>query len=201
MESISETMGGYSKFLEMGNKIKGRSNREIELPKSYHKPVYEKPVIYTSTSTTPVRIIDNRTCINSTTSKIELPEVIASLVDNKDYLPKHNKLAREYGVKYILKLAELAETKKSPSHWYAKVTSKSNWENVTLPMLEKLFKAIESATKAMQKLGIGDKWIRYYTKVAYRTSEAVFNSILEQAQTSAKTTPQHYFKYLSTQVQ
>ena len=52
----------------------------------------------------------------------------------------------------------------------------------------------------MQKLGFSDKWLKFYTKVAYRTTEAKFNSILEQAQTTANTTPQYYFRYLVSQV-
>lgn len=189
METISETLKGYEQFKAMGEKLKNKSHTEA----------------------TRSQVLDNLCKIDYTPaiepekpqSRLKsdwLPDDVLNLIDDESYLPKHKKLAREYGSKYLIKLAELAGTKDKPSHWYAKVTSKMNWEAITLPMLEKLFKAIEQAKKAISKLGISDKWLRFYTKVAYRTTEAKFFGILEQAQTSAKTTPQYYFRYLVSQV-
>lgn len=186
METISETLKGYEQFKAVGEKLKNKS--QPEAPRS--------------------QVLDNLSNIPAIEPKQPqsrlksdwLPDDVLNLIDNKNYLPKHKKLARDYGSKYLIKLAELAQTKDKPSNWYAKVTSKKNWGNITLPMLEKLFQAVEQAKKAISKLGISDKWLRFYTKVAYRTTEAKFYGILEQAQTSAKTTPQYYFRYLVSQV-
>lgn len=185
MESVKDTLQGYQHFKTIGHKLQSKTG---------YKPVAPSRTLETKPATiepqpAPAQIKSDW-----------LPDNILDLIDNKEYLPRHKKLARVFGSKYLIKLAELAETKQQPSHWYAKVTSKKNWEAITLPMLEKLFKAIETARTAISKLNMSNDWLRYYTKVAYRTSEAKFNSILEQAQTTAKTTPQYYFRYLAGQV-
>lgn len=58
----------------------------------------------------------------------ELPQAVLDLIDNKVFLPRHRRLQREHGDKVLLKLAEMAQTKGRPSHWYAKVTSVAQWE-------------------------------------------------------------------------
>lgn len=208
METLADVMRarGYDNMANGFEKSKTNTSLKATINNTFKEVTNSRPTIAlkentaSHVKTAKLKYIDNSSIFNTSNSQIELPEQISKLVDNKGYLPKHKKLANKHGVKYLLKLAELSETKKMPSHWYAKVTSKNNWENKTLPMLEKLFKAIDSAKKAMQKLGFKDKWLKFYTKVAYRTTEAKFNGILEQAQTSANTTPQYYFRYLVSQV-
>lgn len=179
MESLKDTMTGSNKYA-----------RIAEAPTAYrHEPTAAK-----------VKYADNSRVYDPATKQIIVPETITSLIDNKSYLPKHSKLIKRYGVNYFDKLAELAQTKKAPSHWYAKVTSNAKWESQTLPMLEKLFAAIERAGKAIDKLGLNKQWLNFYTKVAFRSSEAAFNGILEQAMNSPRTTPQHYFRFLVKQI-
>lgn len=134
------------------------------------------------------RVIDNRSFSNEL-----LPNEITELVDNKMYLPRHKLLAREYGLNHLLKLAELAHTKAKPSHWYAKVTSKANWSQ-TQEMLDELFKAIQKAQQALEKVGIiGSKWFNYYTKACSKLSEAQISNAVELATARGVKSPPRMF--------
>lgn len=134
------------------------------------------------------RVIDNRSFSNEL-----LPNEITELVDNKMYLPRHKLLAREHGLNNLLKLAELAHTKGKPSHWYAKVTSKANWSQ-TLEMLDELFKAIQKAQQALEKVGIiGSKWLNYYTKACSKLSEAQISNAVELATARGVKAPPRMF--------
>lgn len=134
------------------------------------------------------RVIDNRSFVNEM-----LPQEITALVDNKMYLPRHKLLAREHGVNYLLKLAELAQTKGKPSHWYAKVTSKANWQQ-TLEMLNDLLRALDKAKQALAKVGIsGEKWLYYYTKACSKLSEAQLNNAIELATARGVKAPPRMF--------
>lgn len=64
---------------------------------------------------------------------------------------RHKKLARDYGVDYLLKLAELAKTKGKPSHWYAKATSVKQWKEQTEKMLSELMKKLEQLKRNWQR--------------------------------------------------
>jgi hypothetical protein len=86
---------------------------------------------------------------NSSTS-IEIPAEVDRLIDNKAYYPKFRKLVREYP-REIMALVELAHTKDRPSHWFARVTAKANWER-TLKFLNELFKVRELAVRVAKKL-------------------------------------------------
>lgn len=124
----------------------------------------------------------------------ELPGEIEALVDNKAFLPRHRKLQREYGDEVLLKLAELAQSKDKPSHWYAKVTSVKCWDR-TLKMVKKLIAAAKRAVLAMEKLGAKAEWLPWYTSITYRNSEATVAGWVEQA--SRGRNPARYFGWLA----
>lgn len=195
---------GYDNAAKACSQAQTKNNSIGSNKSMYTRPVYDAPITLGENLEKPRAITPSRPPVITKITRViddrELPKDITDLIDDKAYLPKHKKLARDYGLKYQLKLVELAKTKDKPSSWFAKVTAKKNWEARTLPMLEKLLAATETAKKAIQKLGLSGAWLPYYIKVAYRSTEAAFNSALEQAQTSAKTTPQYYFRYLSTQI-
>lgn len=188
MTNISEILNGYEQSKAMGERLKNKAQ-----PALTKKQVTHNLINYNISEIAWEKREDR-------VQSDWLPDDVLNLIDDRNYLPKHKKIAREYGNKYLIKLSELAKTKNKPSHWYARATSKKNWKSITLPMLDKLFQAIESAEKAISKLGFSDKWLRFYIKVAFRTTPAKFYEILEQAQTTAKTTPQYYFRYLVSQV-
>ncbi len=92
-----------------------------------------------------------------TTSSIELPQEIDSLITGSDYwqLAKRNrykKLIREGHVSKLLQLAQMARTKNVPAHWFAKAASKVEWER-TLAYLAQLAKVQQAAVRAAEKLG------------------------------------------------
>jgi hypothetical protein len=90
--------------------------------------------------------------VNNSITSIEIPAEVDALIDNKAYYNKFRKLVREYP-KEILTLAELASTKDRPSHWFARVTAKKNWER-TLKFLAELFRVRELAERVAKKLSI-----------------------------------------------
>jgi len=147
-----------------------------DLLKGYKLPVPSKqnPV-----NINHLRVVDNRH-YQDITGELVLPQEIISLVDNPAYLRRHRKLARDYGVKYLLKLAELARTKNIPNRWYAKVTSTANWQQ-TEEMLIGLFKKIDQVKEKLQGIGVPDGWLSYYVGAAAKLSEAKFNSCIELA--------------------
>lgn len=133
-----------------------------------------------------LRYVDNRQHIRN--GELILPEEIIKLVDNPMYLPRHRKLARDYGVNYLLKLAELARTKGKPSHWYAKATSKDNWKQ-TEEMLIGLFKKIDKIKDKLQGIGVSSKWINYFVGAADKLPEARFNNCIELAKSRGAKKP------------
>ena len=126
----------------------------------------------------------------------ELPDAVIALVDNKAYLPRHRRLQRDHGSEMLLKLVELAATKERPSRWYAKVTSVRCWER-TLKMLKKLIAATKRAGLVMEKVGADASWLRWYTSVAYRNSEATVAGWAELA--ARGRSPVKYFGWLAAQ--
>jgi hypothetical protein len=60
---------------------------------------------------------------------------------------------REYG-REVMALVEIAHTKTKPSHWFATVTAKRNWER-TLEWLQRLFRVRELAERVAGKLRTG----------------------------------------------
>lgn len=133
-----------------------------------------------------LRVVNNTQYFSK--GELVLPEQILNLVDNKAYLPRHRKLARDYGVKYLLKVAELAQTKGKPSHWYAKATSKANWQQ-TVEMLIKLFKKIDQMKEKLQGINVTDKWINYFVGAADKLPEFRFNNCVELAKARGSKKP------------
>lgn len=142
----------------------------------------------------PIRVIDNREYIVNDT--LVLPDRITSLVDNKMYLPRHQKLAREYGAKYLDKLAELAKTKAKPSRWYATCTSKKNWQQ-THEMLIKLFKRIDEAIGLLKSVGVNKKqYLYYYINRLNKLSQSKIQFAIEMANNRKARDPDKLFTTL-----
>jgi hypothetical protein len=141
-----------------------------------------------------LRVVDNRGYTRP--GGLELPEAITNLVDNKAYLPRHQKLARDYGVKYLIKLAEIAQTKGKPSRWYAKATSKANWKQ-TEQMLQSLFKKLDQAREILAKVPqatqLAGQWLNYYAGAFSRLSEAQVNQCVELANSRGAKKPPNLF--------
>ena len=133
--------------------------------------------------------------------KLTLPDEIWILGD-KQFANRYIRVAELYGMDTVLEVLKISNGKNiyKPKGYFRTSMSVDMFLSKTLPILLKAKEAIKTATLAMDKLGISSDWLRYYTGVAMRTSEAKFAGILEQALNSAKTSPQNYFKYLSTQV-
>lgn len=122
--------------------------------------------------------------------KLILPSEVVDLIDNKAYMNRHLKLARDYGVDYLKKLAELAQTKAKPSHWYAKVTSTKKWAQ-TEKMLMELFKKLDKLMEKMQGIEILPHYLPYYLKAQKLLSEYKFNRCIENATARGAENPPH----------
>lgn len=201
MEAITDVLEaktGYDLFKQQGDKLRQKrqhngalssySTTPVILPTfSIEEKVIEKKEVKTGLNKATnnyMQGIRYRRIVNNTgymvNGELQLPDTVTSLVDNKMYLPRHKKLARDYGVNYLLKLTELAMTKAKPSRWYAKVTSTKNWEQ-TEEMLIKLFKKIDQIKQKLQGIGVPNAWLMYYVGASDKLSEAVFNRCIELA--------------------
>jgi hypothetical protein len=97
-----------------------------------------------------IRIVNNTAYIVD--GVLTLPEEITKLVNNDRYLNKYYKLARAWGVDYLLQLARIAKTKAKPTNYYNKCTSlnidKTTGEvcrKMTVKMLDDLNDRIDKA--------------------------------------------------------
>lgn len=135
------------------------------------------------------RIVNNTNYMVN--NELKLPSEVTNLVDNKMYLPRHRKLARDYGVDWLLKLSELAKTKGKPSRWYAKVTGTKNWQQ-TEEMLTKLFKKIDLMREKLSGIGVSNQWIMYFVGASGKLSEQVFNRCIELAKARGVKDPPNY---------
>lgn len=203
--SLLNERKGYQKFIakraELGlkkgeiklinyNKITSVNSQNLYI----EKVVIEKKEVKTTNNEVKVlRIVNNLDYLKE--GQLVLPDEITSLVDNPIYLNRHKKLARDYGVKYLLKLAELARSKKvnKPSNWYAKATSCKNWQEQTEHMLIELFKKIDKMKEKLKGLVVGDKWINYYIMASSKLSEAKFNRCIELARSRGVIKPPNLF--------
>jgi len=179
VQAVGAIMGGvsgYSKFMATGTQFKqNNGRREVGLyrvPTSVNRQslYIEGKAIegkegnekesWDKISMQNLRIVDNtRYIVNG---QLVLPIEVVELVDNPMYLNRHKKLARDYGVKYLLKLAELAQTKAKPSRWYAKVTSVKQWSDMTENMLINLFKKLGQMKEKLAGIGVDPKWLPYF---------------------------------------
>lgn len=157
-----------------------------------------KPVAMTGVK----RVIDNRKYLKK--DELQLPDKVLKLINNKMYLPRHKLLAREYGVKYLEKIADIANTKAKPQKWYQTVTSKQvcrktgkvYWEQ-TYDMLRKMFERIEKTVEVMASAGIsrGNKYFYYFYNATKNLSEAEIISCIELAKAKHTKDPIKRFSY------
>lgn len=183
-------MTGYELFRAQGLAIKAKNGEVRQAPStpvilpnySIEEKVIEKKEgknLFENYKINHLRVVDN-TKYTAVNGELMLPKEVLNLVDNKMYLPRHNKLARDYGVKYLLKLAELASTKGKPSHWYAKATSKKNWQQ-TSDMLIKLFKKLDMTREKLAHLRVSEQWLNYFAGAFSKLSEKQIAYCLELA--------------------
>lgn len=127
-----------------------------------------------------LRIVNNSNWLNAK-GELILPAEVVNLIDNKAYMNRHKKLAKEYGVNYLLKLAELAKTKAKPSNWYAKVTSVKNWKEQTEKMLINLFRKLSELAEELAGVGVNIEYLPYYLNAKKKLTEWNFNRCIENA--------------------
>ena len=108
-----------------------------------------------------------RSRVKLTNNSIDLPAEIDSLIDNKMYRNKFRKLIREGHLASLLKLAEIAHTKGTPSRWFAMVTAKRNWER-TLEFLAKVRQVANQVAHAAEKLNIPAARLKPLFKAAWQ---------------------------------
>lgn len=118
----------------------------------------------------PVKVINNTKYLNEA-GELELPQELLDLIDNKMYLPRHLKLAREYGVDMLLTLAGIAKGKGKPNRYYAKSTSVAKWLEVTLPIIKKIKANLKAIRDQFSSNGI--KLNEAYMFWIYSTREII----------------------------
>lgn len=140
--------------------------------------------------TKPLRAVDNTKYMFN--GVLTLPEQIVNLVDNPRYLPKYNKLAQEWGIDYLLKLAELATTgaRKAPaSHWFNTCTSlrvdpiSGSIRRVqTLKMLDNLFERIAKAKQMLKEVGAKADYLFWAVKGVAKLSDKENQNLMSDIQ-------------------
>lgn len=128
----------------------------------------------------------------------KLPEKVMRLRDNKCFLNRDRKLAREHGIEYLEKLAELTVNNANvnfKSRYYAKCTSIEKWKLETLPMLTKLFKKIDEAAAKLKEIGInkGSKYFYYFLSLLSKLSEYETKQLMEAVKRSWVRSPDRVF--------
>lgn len=137
------------------------------------------------------------TSSTTTNTSIELPAVIDDLIDNKMYRNKFKKLIREGYLRDLLELAKMAATKNTPSRWFAKVTSKAQWER-TLKMLETVRSVLAAAAEVAERIKAVPDQMKAIYKACWRLkAEAVRHAITAQETGRNKFT---YFCWLTSQL-
>lgn len=184
-ENIADILPAKSFYYTKNRGVENRTSTPDNLPDfSIEGIVIEKKEGSTKLNGFRKQQLNKLRYVNNTAytvnNELVLPKEIMDLVDNKMFLPRHKKLARDYGVDWLLKLSELAKTKGKPSHWYAKVTSKNNWKQ-TEEMLQGLLKKIDQMKEKLQGLRVPAHWIPYFVGAKDKLSEAEFNNCVELA--------------------
>lgn len=112
-----------------------------------------------------------------------IPENIDCLIDNKSYHNRHKFLIRTYGLEIMNKVAELAQTKDEPSHWYARATQKknNNWEACTLPMIERLLEKEARIRERLVKMGANIKYLPYFLKAETLLHYDLLDELIEKS--------------------
>jgi hypothetical protein len=114
----------------------------------------------------------------------ELPKEVKPLIHNPMFMPRYKKLAREYSVDYLIKLAELVRNDKGVNfkqNYFAKCCSIKQWEKQTKPMLDKLFEKIDQARKVLSQLGVSttNKYFYYKLSIITRLSEYQLSQLIK----------------------
>lgn len=130
--------------------------------------------------------------ITSTTS-IELPDEISSLITGSEYWRRakenrYRKLIRDGHLYDLLDLAKEAVTKDNPAHWFARVASKAQWER-TLDYLSKLRSIAQNALEVARRLAARPEQMKAIHKALWRSGDALRHAI------TAQETGRDKFKY------
>lgn len=125
---------------------------------------------------------------------VKLPENVVNLIQNPLFQNRVKYLVRNYGVKYIKKLAELAYSKGKPQCWFAKCYSKARWEEQTLPFLKKMLYKAERMQAKLAELRANSEYIPFFIKAENMLGAGVFEEILVKATGPTVKNPNYYFR-------
>jgi hypothetical protein len=106
------------------------------------------------------------------------------------YRNKFRKLIREGHLNDLLELTEMATTREKPSHWFAKVTAKSRWEQ-TLKFLAKAREIARMAAEVVERLQVPVESLKTVYKACWKHGATV----IRHAVTAAETAKEGTFKY------
>lgn len=125
----------------------------------------------------------------------EIPETIDALIDNKMFRNKFKALIRKGHLQDLLDLAEVAQGKDKPSHWFARATrttpvpgneSKPTFWERSLKFLAKLRKVRRIAQEVGQRLKVPADSVNAVFKAAWRHNEAAVRMAVTAAETGKK---------------
>jgi hypothetical protein len=108
--------------------------------------------------------------------RADLPEELDNLIDNKMYRNKYRKMIKDGYLKQLLQLAEIAQSKDKPSHWFAKRCKKSLWES-TLKWLGKLSSVKRDAVQIIQRLNVPKEHYNAVYKACWKRKDALRQAI------------------------
>ncbi len=124
-------------------------------------------------------------------NSIEIPGEIDALIDNKMFRNKFKSLIKRGFLQELVQLAEIAQKKERPSHWFAKVTAKAMWER-TLKFLEECQKVAQIAAEVAEKLGTIVS--RPILKVCWKIGTSAYKLAAQAKESGRK--PLHLFLWL-----
>lgn len=133
----------------------------------------------------------------------EIPAAIDALIDNKMFRNKFKALIRRGHLQDLLDLAEVAQSKDKPSHWFARATRTTPvpgnedkptfWER-SLKFLAKLRHVRRIAAQIRDRLHVPDDSMNAVFKAAWRHQQAA----VRMAVTAAETGKTHPFGLFCT---
>lgn len=134
----------------------------------------------------------------SDNGSIELPEIIKNLITGSDYWKnakqnRYKKLIREGNLAELLELAEIAQTKKAPANWFAKVASKAQWER-TLDFLARLRKVAQDAAEVAKRLSVPPCDMKAVYAACWRLGSGVIRHAVTASELGRD--PYRYFNWL-----
>ncbi|MFJ5234532.1 hypothetical protein ACIQBJ_32095 [Kitasatospora sp. NPDC088391] len=147
----------------------------------------------------PLDFYRNRESDSSSVTSIEggqvPPKVIDDLIDNKMYRRKFNALIRKGHLQDLLDLAEVAQGKDKPSHWFARATrttpvpgneNKPTFWDRSLKFLKRLRKVRHIAREIGQRLKVPANSEKAVFKAAWRHDERAVQMAVTAAETGRK---------------